>query len=507
MGDSSPQEYRQAPFSMELTKPQSPHFRVEERIKARKPTESAFPENEDEQHHQREERREERFSFSLTKPQSPHFRVKERAALRPKQKQEEEEEERERREEEEQVNDLNSLTQPKTPKFLTQQRIQLKQERREKPLSYEERVEMEMKSAPKFKARPVPKEVYSSSASGGSAGVPLLPKQALTVPLLPSFSTSSRPKRRRSPSPTPSSSSSHAKSSSPKKQKEETRPTETSTSTCSLQLTVPLTPNLLTEKRPKKSEMEKKGEEDKKKRVFQARPIPNYEQLVRVPQVEKPCLTDPSPFPLKTEERGQISKENLENRLLQERAEKEKKKIFQARPIPDYEQLVRVPQVEKPCLTDPSPFPLKTEERGQLAAKIFQEQLSLQMEKEKKLFSSFVARPFVVEESKLPSVEKLPLTSFESISLHSSQRALLRENFEESQRRKREEAERLEEERRREQAKREAEEIKQLRKRLVHVPCPILPPDPVILRRSAQPLTVPSSPQFKTKLRSGNRDL
>ena len=196
----------------------------------------------------------------------------------------------------------------------------------------------------------------------------------------------------------------------------------------------------------------------------------------------------------------------FEEKLEQESLDLKKRRQFIAKEI-RVEEHPFLPKKEIP-LTQPSSFPLRTEERGEIASQIFLQQLEEKMEKEKKMFSSFVARPFDPSFKPFrPVSTKTSLTNIDTVLLSSESRALQREKWDQIQKKKREEQEILEQQRKLEQEKKEEEEIRELRKRMVHIPVPIPQPQPFIIKKSQQPLTNPSTPNFKTNKRFANRDL
>lgn len=131
-------------------------------------------------------------------------------------------------------------------------------------------------------------------------------------------------------------------------------------------LTVPTPFDLATEKRPSDSERIKQQNEDEIElsKKFKARPLPDMSfKPETLGKVETRELTIPEPFHLKTDERGSIEKPTFPSKEDIEAAECSFD--FHARPMPDLSYKAEtLGHSEIRELTVPTPFRLKTDERG-----------------------------------------------------------------------------------------------------------------------------------------------
>ena len=276
------------PFTFELTEPVSPKFRIYNRSRMNK---RASRNNERKSKREILKEKLEKtnfnvpssieFSFSLTEPKAPVFHTDERAFLKmeknPNQVEEHISPQKESPE------DFLKLTEPRTPHFLSDERIQMKNEGKEKVLSYQEQLELYVKNAPKFKARPFPKEIFEGN---GSSGVPMVEKLPLTVPETVNFNTEVRNIKRKRAS---------VQKQSPQKLEKKTKSyQEEKIDPNFFELTVPKTPSFQSNHRPQRPHYQ--APEPKQ---FKAIPPPSF-LPDKLPQVPKNPLTDPLSFPLIT---------------------------------------------------------------------------------------------------------------------------------------------------------------------------------------------------------------
>lgn len=160
-------------------------------------------------------------------------------------------------------------------------------------------------------------------------------------------------------------------------------------------------------------------------------------------------------------------------------------------------------------MTEPQPFKLRVEARGQVAREVLEKKMREREEEEEQARQNqqYKARPFVVQQpaNPFPAVRsQIPLTNVEEFVLNSDVRAVRRAEFEQAERQRRMEEAKLNAQREMERQQREEEEIREMRKRLVHKARPVgygLDPQPLPQKRAAIPLTVPQSPQFATSRR------
>lgn len=247
-------------------------------------------------------------------------------------------------------------------------------------------------------------------------------------------------------------------------------------------------------------EEERRREEEQ--RQFHARPLPSAGVAPAAPKATashapQPKVTRPKPFPLHTDSRGQMKNESLKRRLEEEKREQRHMREFRARPLPCGEPFVAQPAGAP--LTEPKPFPLRTESRG--AKKVVDLHTKLEMEAyQDKENRCFKAKPLPCAEPFKPRLGEHPLTVPEC-HLASDSRARERAAFD--ARVKAKEAEEAEARRQAqiEREKQEQKEIRRLRKQLVHKarPVPLSVYQPMIALPSSHSLTEPVSPLLHTK--------
>jgi hypothetical protein len=186
-----------------------------------------------------------------------------------------------------------------------------------------EREEEEMRNIQPFKARTIDRKVLDGTASSFK-----VEKLALTRPQPFNFITDSRIKEPKieemSFSKSGSGSSSFLRDSGNKRSEPFNR-----------ELTVPASPALSTKHRALSKAANTRHEEPPAFQ-FKARPMPVNAPFV--PKAFDMPLTEPTPFPLKTESRGTVAQQRFKEQLDREKEEEEKARQFRARAMPVMEE-------------------------------------------------------------------------------------------------------------------------------------------------------------------------
>lgn len=153
-------------------------------------------------------------------------------------------------------------------------------------------------------------------------------------------------------------------------------------------------------------------------------------------------------------------------------------------------------------LTEPKPFNLRVETRGAVAKEVLQKKIQ-EEEEERQRRANFKAKPFVETQPYIAPRPAPQVTEVQDFVLNSDVRAARRNEFEDQMRQKRDEEARIAAEREYERQLREEQDLRELRKRLVHKARPVLREDPFPVKQTKHSiaLTVPESPKFATSKR------
>lgn len=217
---------------------------------------------------------------------------------------------------------------------------------------------------------------------------------------------------------------------------------------------------------------------------FHARPLPQkiLEEPDFVPQPSARQLTEPHTPSLRTRKRAA---ERPHSPVFDENSVQ-----FKARDMPHMDTPLRekleaqaAQRAALVTLTEPQPFNLETEMRGQIAQQVYQQQLEQEMQEDKKR-RNFKARPILQATFELKK-SNAPLTEVSNFELNSDTRSQKRREFDEHLKQKEAELAALRAEQERLQKQQEEEEIRELRKQLVHKARPA----PKSLRASQRSLT------------------
>lgn len=254
------------------------------------------------------------------------------------------------------------------------------------------------------------------------------------------------------------------------------------------ELTVPESPALQTKMRCSLRELMRMHRQpvDDAPPPFKARPVPMFE-VPDVPPLPAPRpLTEPEPFFLRTDLRGEEMALRREmKREEEERAKKSQQQSFKAQPVP-MDSPFRFVLPPTPKLTVPEPFNLFSDQRGALAQerlKARQEQENVQQQVRVKPLAMATTRKMVKAKTKRPAQPLADITNGQSnrlahpLTQKSAMKMKLNKHFDQSE-----------------------QERPLTASKAVHKPFMVFP--------SIQPLTEPISPALHTKRsRRLNRDL
>jgi len=265
------------------------------------------------------------------------------------------------------------------------------------------------------------------------------------------------------------------------------------------ELTVPESPALQTKMRCSLRELMRMNRQpiEEAPAPFKARPVPLFD-VPDVPPLPAPRpLTEPEPFFLRTDLRGEEMAVRREmKREEEERAKKSQEQSFKAQPLP-MDSPFRLVLPPTPKLTVPEPFNLFSDQRGALA----QERLRVRQEQENihnqqgrvKPLAMATTRKFVKAKTKRPVQPLADITNGQRSD---------RRHFTEKTANKGNETERM---------RRQLEQIqhdRELRQKTITKPNHITLHKPFAVFPATQPLTEPISPALHTKRsRRLNRDL
>ncbi|KAJ3304301.1 Protein tpx2 [Kappamyces sp. JEL0829] len=231
-------------------------------------------------------------------------------------------------------------------------------------------------------------------------------------------------------------------------------------------------------------------------RIIKANPVPNHSNPF-VPVVEHRALA-PSDFQLP----GDVILEKKRKEFLEKAAAEEKElarqRAFKANPIAIPEKPFAVTHSGK--TTEPAPFSLLTDVRGERHQLSHHEEL-LQREEEEKRAKEFRANPLPAAEPFVPSRSNKPATEIQSFTSHLDLRMEERKAFEEEQLRKKQQEEASLHERQILQEMNDKAELRKLRREQTHKAQPIRAYANVEVKPSDKKLTEPKTPAFVRRQR------
>ncbi|KAJ2644748.1 hypothetical protein GGF44_000434 [Coemansia sp. RSA 1694] len=261
-------------------------------------------------------------------------------------------------------------------------------------------------------------------------------------------------------------------------------------------LTMPVTPQFAKAKRVRR-EVSEAGAEA----VPVAKPAAKPKvKPITIPHFSPPKRTVPQPFTFRSDVVAERHLLKLREDIARLKAEEEALRQFRANPLPEF------PTPKKPkrraVELHVSPFNLQTDTRGEAYQRQLRERLE-ELEERKRARMEFRARPIPpsIDQPFVPQPSAIPLTAIEEILLRTELRSEERRAYDED----RMERERIREEvmarKRLEEERREEEEIKRLRKILVHKAQPVRHYKQLVIKPSDRPLTVPKTPQWSVRTR------
>jgi targeting protein for Xklp2 len=238
-----------------------------------------------------------------------------------------------------------------------------------------------------------------------------------------------------------------------------------------------------TEKRANSISRNVSEERPKAAEQFKALPIPYYPDTISFKKMQKPTPTVPTTFHLHTETRAR-------SETVPEVKEENSK--FKAMPMPVFAN----PQMKRfeHKHTEPIGFQLETDKRTRN--------------------TSEVEQPITFQAQPMPDYEKMrveikasekPLTKPQPIQLSSDIRAEKRAVFDDQMKKIMEEKVKMELEMQKQKEKEEEIEISKLRKEAQFTAQPILQGEPIEIKPSTKPLTMPECPKLLTSERSDRK--
>ncbi|KAJ1903469.1 hypothetical protein LPJ81_003041 [Coemansia sp. IMI 209127] len=223
-------------------------------------------------------------------------------------------------------------------------------------------------------------------------------------------------------------------------------------------------------------------------------------QALHAMRMSPPKPTVVQPFAFRSDAAAERHLLKLREEIATLKAEEEALRQFHANPLPEF-PTPKKPK-SKPSNLHTSPFNLLTETRGEA----YQRQLCERLEeletrqRERMLFKAQPIPPSL-DHPFVPKQSAIPLTAIEEILLHTELRGEERREYDDD----RKERERIREEvlarKRLEEERREDEEIKMLRKMLVHKAQPVRRYKTLAIKPSDRQPTIPKTPQWCVRTR------
>eukprot|EP00794_Sanderia_malayensis_P018772 gene18772-20663_t len=215
-----------------------------------------------------------------------------------------------------------------------------------------------------------------------------------------------------------------------------------------------------------------------------------------------PRKTEPKPFSFETRDKAMLQKKQEKIQKILE--DEEKAREFHARPLPD---LSPDHVIVKPNrIVEAKPFNLATDERGAVRVQKWKCELKKELEGEKEKVK-FKAQPCKVvhQEAFVPKPSSKPLVEINGFKLNTEERSKKREEYYTSVSECRKNRENEMQQNIKETQEVEEEEIKKLRKQMVHVANPVRKLGEIVIKPSEKPVTLPETPKFETNKRFGSR--
>ncbi|KAJ3269881.1 hypothetical protein HDV01_000843 [Terramyces sp. JEL0728] len=151
-------------------------------------------------------------------------------------------------------------------------------------------------------------------------------------------------------------------------------------------------------------------------------------------------------------------------------------------------------------ITEPEPFDLATDKRGEVYKQHLQEKLDHEKQELQKQ-AEFKAQPLPPQDPFMPKKSEKPLTEIQEFQSHLTNRQKERQIYEQSIKEKQQQEQELLEKMEKLKKEQEKKEIKRLRKEIVHKAQPVKKQKPLAIKPSDKPLTEPKTPRFVRRAR------
>ncbi|KAJ1665544.1 hypothetical protein IW140_004069 [Coemansia sp. RSA 1813] len=263
--------------------------------------------------------------------------------------------------------------------------------------------------------------------------------------------------------------------------------------------TVPKTPQFAKSKRVRLEESNADAEQAEKTKALRLRK-PAVIQALNAMKMSPPKPTVIQPFTFRSDAVAERHLLKLREEIAKLKAEEKMLRQFHANPLPAF-PTPKKPK-RKPSNLHASPFNLLTDLRGEAYQRQLLERLE-ELESRQRERTLFKAQPIPpsLDHPFVPKQSAIPLTAIEEILLHTELRGEERREYDDDRR----ERERIREEvlarKRLEEERREDEEIKLLRKMLVHKAQPVRRYKPLAIKPSDRQPTIPKTPQWCVRTR------
>ncbi|XP_077785581.1 targeting protein for Xklp2 isoform X1 [Podarcis muralis] len=265
--------------------------------------------------------------------------------------------------------------------------------------------------------------------------------------------------------------------------------------------TVPQSPAFALKNRVGILAKEEKVKEEEVVPVIKAKPVP-YFGVPFKPKAAEPRQVEMCPFSFDSRDKERL----LQKEKKIEELQKEEVPKFKALPLPHFDH-ISLPEKKTKSPTKLEPFQLAVDMRGAVKQEQWEQQLKEEMKQQREA-ASFKAHPSTVlhQEPFVPKRESKVLSDVlsgsvapKSFELATERRARERQEFERRMAELEAEKARLQETARRHEEEQRKAELAELREELVHKANPIHRYQPVEIKASDQPLTVPHSPNFSKR--------
>ncbi|RKP28026.1 hypothetical protein SYNPS1DRAFT_26370 [Syncephalis pseudoplumigaleata] len=210
-------------------------------------------------------------------------------------------------------------------------------------------------------------------------------------------------------------------------------------------------------------------------------------------QQQQPKITVPQPFQFVGDAISAEKMRRFEERMERERKAQEEASRIKPTPMPDFSKPPKLPPPAQLPLTEPEPFHLRTDERGEVYQAQYKAWLE-EVERQNKENRQFRAQPILQGKPIEIKPSDRPLTAVEPPQFELDERIDKRREFDERVREQQHLAELERQAKQKEDEERERQALAAYRKQLEFKANPIAAYPPLHIRRSSKPPTVPRSP-------------